>query len=321
MGFVGKDLPLQLRHAGFGGGELLGEALHRGGGLQGLDAQVLAHGVGLVIGAGEVAPGPLPAEDLHPHAGAELLAGEDLDDAHLARPEDMGAAAGAAVRLREGDDAHLPRQGLFAAVVQLLQLRRGGVGDLHRGVRPDDLVGLVLRRQGLLPGDVRVVVDGDGVGPQMEAHIVTVVVMAQNTGEDVLPGVLLHVVEAPGPVNAAGDVFANFHRFFDSVDYHPVLFMDIGDGNAAQGPVVGGLAASLGIEGGAVQGDKIPALARLAGEDFGGKGGEKGVGIVEFFRFHGEAFLSCQRIDAINCHTGSARKIPRAAEQRLARTP
>ena len=62
-------------------------------------------------------------------------------------------------------------------------------------------------------------------------------------------------------------------------------------------------------------------LARLTGEDFGGKGGEKGVGIVEFFRFHGEAFLSCQRIDTINCHTGSARKIPRAAEQRLARTP
>lgn len=214
---------------------------------------------------------------------------------------------GAAVRSREGDDAHLSRQGLFAAVVQPLQLFRGGVGDLHRGVRPDCPVGLFLRGQDLLPGELRVIVDGDGVGPHVEAHIVAVIVPAEDAGEDVLSGVLLHMVEAAGPVDGAIHVFANFHRVFDSVEDHAVFLVDVGDGKAVHRAVVGGLAAAFGIEGGAVQRHQVSALARLTGEDRGGEVPQKGVGVIELFRFHGGTFLSRQRIDMINCHTGAIR--------------
>ena len=47
----------------------------------------------------------------------------------------MGAAAGAHVRPGEGNDAHLAGEGLFAAVVQLFQLLRGGVGDEQMCIR------------------------------------------------------------------------------------------------------------------------------------------------------------------------------------------
>ena len=104
--------------------------------------------------------------------------------------------------------------------------------------------------------------------------------MAQDAGEDVLPGVLLHVVEPPGPVDGAGHVFANFHRLFDSVDNDAVLFVDVGDGGAVQRAVVGRLAAALGVEGGAVQRHQIPVFARLTGQDRGGERPHKGVGVV-----------------------------------------
>ena len=204
----------------------------------------------------------------------------------------MGAAAGAAVGPREGDDADLARQLLFAAVIQGVQGGFLRVGDLHGPVRPDGLVGFALRVQGLLPGDVRVIVDGHHIGSQVEAHIVTVVVGAENAGDDMLSGVLLHMVEAAGPVQRTGDGAADFHRLVAGVENDTALFMNIGDMGAAQGAVVRRLAAALGVEGGAVQRDGKAALGRLAAQDRGGEFLQKGVGVVELFGFHGENFLS-----------------------------
>ena len=95
-----------------------------------------------------------------------------------------------------------------------------------------------------------------------------------------LPGVLLHVVEPPGPIDDARHVFANFHRFFDRVDNDTVPLMDVGDGGAVQCAVVRGLAAALGVEGGAVQCHQKAGFPRLTGQDRGGKYRHKGVGIV-----------------------------------------
>ena len=103
-----------------------------------------------------------------------------------------------------------------------------------------------------------------------------------------LAGVLLHVVKAAGPVDLPGEVFANFHRVFDSVENYAVFFMDIGDGKAPQRAVVGGLSTAFGVKGGPVQRHQIPAFARFTGENGGGEGAQEGVLIIELFRFHVE---------------------------------
>ena len=95
------------------------------------------------------------------------------------------------------------------------------------------------------PGDVGVVVDGHHVGPQVEAHVVAVVVGAEDAGDDMLSGVLLHMVEAAGPVQGAGDGAAGLHSPVAGVENDAALFVDVGDMGAAQGAVVRRLAADL----------------------------------------------------------------------------
>ena len=165
----------------------------------------------------------------------------------------MGTTAGTAVRLRKFHNADLAGELLLAPVVQSRQLLGGGVENLRLPVRPDSLVGQPFRLQGLLPGNFHVVVDGNGLRPQVEAHIITVIQAAEDAAEDMLPGVLLHVVKAAVPVQEPGDHRPRLHRGGAGVNHPAVLFVDIGDGNfpagGFQNAVVRGLAAPLGVEG------------------------------------------------------------------------
>ena len=69
--------------------------------------------------------------------------------------------------------------------------------------------------------------------------------------------------------------------------------LDVQDGGAPQGAPVGGLAAPLGEEGGAVQGDLPGARCpRLAGEDLGREGAAVAVLVVEFLGHRGVAPFS-----------------------------
>ena len=173
-----------------------------------------------------------------------------------------------------------------------MELLRRGIGDFHRRVGPDDLVGLLLGVHGPLPGNLRVVVDGDRLRAHVEAYVVAVVIPAQDSGENVLSGMLLHMVEPPVPVKDAGDGFPDFHFFFKRVENHPAFFMDVQYPDAVQRPVVGGLSAALRIEGGAVQNGQKAVFFPFTGENSGGKFFQKGVLFVELFRFHVENFLS-----------------------------
>ena len=107
-----------------------------------------------------------------------------------------------------------------------------------------------------------------------------------------LSGVLLHVVKAPVPVDGALHRVADAQGPIAGVGDDAVLFVNVGDGGAAQGAVVRRLAAPFGVEGRAVQGHQIAAFCRLTAQDRGGEGGFIGVGVIELFRFHGENFLS-----------------------------
>ena len=114
----------------------------------------------------------------------------------------------------------------------------------------------------------------------MEAYIVAVEAAAQDAGEDVLAGMLLHMVKAPGPVQFSGDDCSDFQGFVHIVENHAVFFVHIRDGRAAQRAVVGRLSAALWVKGGAAQHGGIAVFAALAVQHGGGEALQKGVGIV-----------------------------------------
>ena len=95
-----------------------------------------------------------------------------------------------------------------------------------------------------------------------------------------LAGVLLHMVKAAGPVDRAANRFPHGQGLVAGMMDHAVPFVDVPHVDAAQGAVVGGLSAALGIEGGTVQ-HHVPRLfVGGAGQHRGVKLPHKGVLIV-----------------------------------------
>ena len=196
----------------------------------------------------------------------------------------MGAAAGAGVRLGEGDDAHLTGQRLFAPIVQGLQLFRRGVGDLDRQVLPDDFIGLLLHLLEQFRGQFHVKVDDNGVIPHVKAHIIGPRAAVENAADDVLPRVILHEGEAPVPIQGAGDLGAHLQGRIGQVDDILPALLGIGHVHAAQDPSVAGLAAAFGIKGGLVQDHFVPLLfPGLAVQDGGLEGMAAHVGVENAF--------------------------------------
>lgn len=88
----------------------------------------------------------------------------------------------------------------------------------------------------------------------MEAHVLRPEHLVQDAGEDVLAGVLLHLVEAPLPVDGAGDGGTGLCRLGQGI--HPVpddavRLVDVGDMEhravgEGQRASVGGLTAPFG---------------------------------------------------------------------------
>ena len=109
----------------------------------------------------------------------------------------------------------------------------------------------------------------------MEAHVLGPEHAVQDAGEDVLAGVLLHLVEPPCPVDGLCR-FGPGHRpggqGSDHVPDDTRLLVDISDGqhravSKGQGAPVGRLAAALGVKHRAVQRDAPAAgpAVRLCG--------------------------------------------------------
>ena len=80
----------------------------------------------LVIHLCQVAGGPLPLEDLMPDALPELLAGEDLDEPHLARPGARKVPQQAQQSASEGTIRTCLAVRPFCCGSPGRQLRRGG---------------------------------------------------------------------------------------------------------------------------------------------------------------------------------------------------
>ena len=157
------------------------------------------------------------------------------------------------------------------------------MGDQERAVFPEHGIGLRLRLQQLLPAHGRVEVDDHTFRPQVKAHVVAGKAPAQNPAEDVFPGVLLHVVKAPVPVQRAGDRLPGGEGGGAEVDHLAALFMRVQHRYAAKGPPVPRLPAALGIERRPVQRDQPAAFSLRAGPDRGGELPQIRVLIIEPF--------------------------------------
>ena len=201
----------------------------------------------------------------------------------------MGAAAGAAVRPGKLHNAHLALNFFFAAVLDVCQLLGGGVGDVHRQIYlPEVPVGSLLKSGELLLGEGAVKVDGNDLRSHVEAHVLTAPEAVGQPGDDVLPRVMLHQVKAPVPVDDPGDGVPRLQGVVAGVDdFLPTVVglqhLDPPPGGL-QPPGIPGLAAPLGVEGGAVQHDVEALFSLDAGDHRGLKFNQKGVLFIEFFR-------------------------------------
>ena len=175
----------------------------------------------------------------------------------------MGAAAGAAVRPGELCDAHRPLYCLFAAIGQDGQLLRRGIVRPEGMIFPDIPVGPVLHLQHLLPGHGSVIVDDDGIRTHVKTHIVAGKGSAEHAADDVLAGMLLHVVKAAVPVDDAADRPAYRQGAVAGVKHPSLPLLNVQHRRAAQYAMVRRLTAALRIKGRAVQSHQTGAVLSL----------------------------------------------------------
>mgnify|MGYP003009845852 CR=1 FL=1 len=235
----------------------------------------------------EVAVRAFAGKKFDANAVAELLHGEELDESHLTGTHDVRAAAGAAVRAGEGDDAHVALERLFAAVLDLVELRAAIELDVDGVILIDVQVGELFNLHKFIPRNVGVEVDRDDVRAHVEADVVAVEALADEARADVLARMLLHVVKAARPVDLAGDALSHFKGLVTKVRDDAVFLVDLEHVRLAQNAGVIRLAAALGVEGRLREHNGVAALDSVAGDDGGGKALLKGIFIVEFSCFHG----------------------------------
>ena len=164
----------------------------------------------------------------------------------------MGSAAGAGIAAGNVDDPHLAGQLFFAPVVQGRKLLWRGEMLLHRNVVPNHPVGHILQLLQLFHGQKAVEVDGHLILSHVKSHVVVAVTAVNQTGQNVFPRVVLHVIVTPLPVDNALRQAARLQGGIHLVPDLPVLLADVAHQNAVQSAGVRGLSASLRVKTGLV---------------------------------------------------------------------
>ena len=121
--------------------------------------------------------------------------------------------------------------------------------------------------------------------PQMEGRGLPLELILGHGGEQVLARVLLHVVEAAGPVQAQRGG-ARLQGRAQVVPDLALALLDLHHGHAVQGAQITGLATPLGVENRVLQDGEGPSLLLAAAQDAGLQRGGKGVAFVGGRRLH-----------------------------------
>ena len=231
----------------------LGELRDRRG--EGIDQGVADLGLQPVVGERTVADFPDGA-----HVAADLLGPDELDDADLAGARTVHPAAGHAVRAFNLDDADPTLELRRAAQAEVRCLVAFGLEGRDRPV---------LAHHGICPllGPFEVLGRNVGCGEVhgcvllslMDRDRLVVPDFEHDRRDDVLTGVLLHVIAAHCLVESAADAAADLESGavpgcgVNEMQNPAVALLDVDDRHVGELPTVGGLAAALGVEAGAVE--------------------------------------------------------------------
>ena len=176
----------------------------------------------------------------------------------------MRAAARGEIELRNLDDPKRPPPRRFFPQRQPGRLLLRNDPNANRPVLPDNRVGLVLRRGQLVGRHLARQIDRGHVAPHVETHRLDATGAFECCRQQMLAGVLLHVIDAAGPVDPPGDLRSGLQAAFHHMHHVPVVaILDIEDRETAESPRVERLASGRGIKRGAIE-DDLRTLARLA---------------------------------------------------------
>ena len=144
---------------------------------------------------------PPSTEELETRPALELLGARHRDDPDCPGPRHMCAAAGRDVELL---DFNQPQDAL--ALRLLAKRHRGGFSGVSESNRdgtvlPDDPVRFPLDARDLAGRDFPLEIDRRRDRAEVEAHGSHLQQAVERGGQDMLAGVLLHVLEPPGPVD------------------------------------------------------------------------------------------------------------------------
>ena len=244
-----------------------------------------------------------PQTNCDANAAADFFSAAEEQAADLAGGAEVGSTAGIAVDAVDLDEAD------FAGALRKLAQLAGGEHGFGFGARDvahgdgaifgDDFVAQALDAFEAVGSDGAAgkVDGGDGVA-EVEGDGGSVQLAQKDGGEQMLAGVLLHVVEAALPVDVAFDFGADGERLADEMpDLAAVVFFDGVDGDIEGGAAgrdgaeeagIEGLAAAGGVKGGAVEGDLPDGFAFGTGEfaNIGDDSGERlqeRIGVIEPF--------------------------------------
>lgn len=199
--------------------------------------------------------------------------GDTADEYHadLAEAFDVGATAWLKISGVNFDGAKNALTIDIFANAELSQLVGGAVAHGDRAVFEDGFVGGAL---GSLKNFGRWLwaaeIDGAKFGAQMEGNGGKAEAFLKHCGEEMLSGVLLHMIESAGPLDATFD-WAGGEFLVDDVDDVVALIADVEDVGFSEEADIVRLAAGGGIEGGLVEND-FPGGNGAAGAGDGGTG-------------------------------------------------
>lgn len=213
--------------------------------------------------------GTAAADEFDAPVLTDFAAAANQDHADLAGVTDVSAAAGLQVNAGDFDGAQDAGALHLLARAHLGELLGGAVADGDFAVFKDDGVGgagsaFKDESRGLLATKVNA---ADGFA-EMERDGGQAKTFLKHGGEQVLAGVLLHVVETAGPVDAAFDTAGGDGTIDDMEDVFVLEIADVEYVGFAEFAQVAGLTAGGGVEVGLVE-EHTPAGGVVAGEGIG----------------------------------------------------
>ena len=234
--------------------------------------------------AGRVHQRASSAEEMHPAPAPVLLDPQQSDQPDLARAPHVCATASGPVELVDLHNAHLVAHRGGAAQWHFFSLCLCYPVGANRAVLPNDLVGVRLNRCQLRRRERRTVqVERVERITEMDAHRLQSQAAVERLREQMLPGMLLHMIVTPLPIDLPGNACRLLRqRVGQQMQYSAIRpGLHINDRGAVQVAGVMGLSAGRRIEGRPAQTDRRLTLVREPLGHLRDETGAVGVCVVE----------------------------------------